>query len=73
MLLLDNLFFALNFVIFGKSCVVGVLGIDSLVLDSESLSSMLRITLLLELLELLRAFSKRVHYFLTGFIGEEVD
>ena len=73
LLLLDNLFFALNFVIFGKSCVVSVLGIDSLVLDSESLSSMLRITLLLELLELLRAFSKRVHYLLTSFIGEEVD
>ena len=73
MLLLDNLFFALNFVIFGKSCVVSVLSIDSLVLDSESLSSMLCITLLLELLKLLRAFSKCVHYFLTGFVGEKVD
>ena len=42
---LDNIIFALNFVIFGKSCVVSILSIDGFVLDSESLSSMLRITL----------------------------
>ena len=42
---LNYIIFALNFVIFGKSCVVSILSIDGLVLDSESLSSMLRITL----------------------------
>ena len=42
---LNYIIFALNFVIFGKSCVVSILSIDSFVLDSESLSSMLRITL----------------------------
>ena len=53
--------------------MIGVLGIDGFVLNSESLSSMLPVTLFLELLELLRAFCKSIHHFLTSFIGEKVD
>ena len=50
-----------------------ILSIDSFVLDLESLSSMLPVTLLLELLKLFRAFCECIHNFLTGFISEEVD
>ena len=53
--------------------MIGILSIDSFVLDPESLSSMLPVTLLLELLKLFGAFCKSIHNFLTGFISEEVN
>ena len=53
--------------------MIGILSINSFVLDPESLSSVFPVTLLLELLKLFRAFCKSIHNFLTGFISEEVD
>ena len=73
LLLPDERLFALDLIISAQSCVVGVFSIDSLVLDPEALSSMLCVSLLLKLLELFRAFRQRVHHFLTGLVGEEVD